>query len=343
MTSETSSHSSSVHSSKIKGGVGIIATGSYVPEKILTNHDLEKMVETSDEWIVTRTGIKERRIAAPEQTTSDLGTIAAQRALDAAKMDATELEMIIVGTITGDVQFPATACYIQQKLGAKNAFAFDLSAACTGFIYALSIARRFIATGMVKNAMVIGVEALSRFTDWTDRNTCVIFGDGAGAAILKPVAENKGILTDYLGSDGNAADLINIPAGGAKIPISPEVVEQRQQFIKMKGNEVFKFAVLAMGKAIKHALADAQLHSDQVSLMIPHQANIRIIQASAERFKIPMEKVYVNIDKYGNTSAASIPIALDEIIRAGKVKENDIHVLVAFGGGLTWGSCVIRW
>jgi 3-oxoacyl-[acyl-carrier-protein] synthase III len=343
MTSETSQHFSPAQGSKAKGGVGIIATGSYVPEKVLTNHDLEKMVETSDEWIVTRTGIKERRIAASEQTTSDLATIAAQRALATAKMEAAELEMIIVATITGDVQFPSTACYVQQKLGAKNAFAFDLSAACTGFIYGLSIARRFIASGMVKNAMVIGAETLSRFTDWTDRNTCVIFGDGAGAAILKTVPEGKGILTDYLGSDGKAAELIYIPAGGATRPITTEAIEQKQQYIKMKGNEVYKFAVLAMGKAIKHALADAQIHSDQVSLMIPHQANTRIIKASAEKYNIPMEKVYINIDKYGNTSAASIPIALDEVLQSGMVKENDIHVLVAFGGGLTWGSCVIRW
>ncbi|MCX7918712.1 MAG: ketoacyl-ACP synthase III [bacterium] len=343
MTTDTSHHSGSGHTAKIQGGVGIVAVGSYVPEKILTNHDLEKMVETSDEWITTRTGIKERRIAAPDQTTSDIAVIAAQRALEKAKMTAAEIELIIVATITGDVLFPATACYVQQKLGAKHAFAFDISAACTGFIYALSIAKRFIITGMVKNALVIGAEELSRFTDWTDRNTCVIFGDGAGAVILKPVPDGKGILTEYLGSDGSAADLIFIPAGGAKTPISAEQLEQRQQFIKMKGNEVFKFAVLAMGKSIKHALADAQIHSDQVSLMIPHQANIRIIQSSAERFNIPMEKVYVNIDKYGNTSAASIPIALDEAVQSGRIKENDIIVLVAFGAGLTWGSCVIRW
>lgn len=335
--------SSSSHTSKVKGGIGIIATGSYVPEKVLTNHDLEQMVETSDEWIVTRTGIKERRIAAPEQTTSDIATIAAQRALAKANMAATEIELIVVATITGDVPLPATACYVQQKLGAKNAFAFDISAACTGFIYGLSIAKRFILTGMVKNALVIGAEELSKFTDYTDRNTCVIFGDGAGAAILKPVPEEKGILTEYLGSDGNAADLIYVPAGGTKIPITVEQIEQKQQFIKMKGNEVFKFAVLAMGKAIKHALTDAHINSDQVSLMIPHQANIRIIQASAERFNIPMEKVYINIDKYGNTSAASIPIALDEVVQSGKIQENDIIVLVAFGAGLTWGSCVIRW
>ena len=343
MTPEASHQASSSPVSKVKGGVGIIAIGSYVPEKVLTNHDLEKMVETSDEWIVTRTGIKERRIAAPEQTTSDIATIAAQRALAKANMTAAEIELIIVATISGDVPLPSTACYVQQKLGAKHAFAFDISAACTGFIYALSIAKRFISTGMVKNALVIGAEELSRFTDWTDRNTCVIFGDGAGAVILKPVSEEKGLLTEYLGSDGNAAELIYIPAGGATRPITIEAIEQRQQFIKMKGNEVFKFAVLAMGKAIKHALADAHIHSEQVSLMIPHQANTRIIQASAERFNIPMDKVYINIDKYGNTSSASIPIALDEAVQAGKIKENDIIVLVAFGAGLTWGSCVMRW
>lgn len=326
-----------------KGGVGIIATGSYVPEKVLTNRDLEKMVETTDEWIISRTGIKERRIAAEGQTTSDLATLAAQRALAKANMTAAELELIIVATISGDCQFPSTACYVQQKLGAKHAFAFDISAACSGFIYGLSIAKRFILTGMIKNALVIGAEILTRETDWTDRNTCVLFGDGAGAAILKPVEETKGLLTEYLGSDGTAADLIYIPAGGATIPTTAATVEQRLHFMKMKGNELFKFAVLAMGKAIKRALSDAHIHSDQVSLMFPHQANIRIIKASAERFKIPMEKVYLNIDKYGNTSAASIPIALDEAVQSGRVKENDILVLVAFGSGLTWASCVIRW
>ncbi len=327
----------------LNGGIAIVGTGSYLPEKILTNQELEKMVETSDEWIFSRTGIKERRIAAPGETTSDLGTEAAKRALEAANLTAEEIELIVVATITPDVVFPSTACYIQSKLGAKKAAALDIGAACTGFVYALSVARNLMLGNGYKNALVIGTEIMSRYINWTDRNTCILFGDGAGAAVLQNGHDGRGILYDYLASDGNAADLLYVPAGGTRQPLTPQAMEQKLNCMYMDGKEVYKFAVRVMGESLEHTLKVCNIQPDELTLMIPHQANIRIIKASADKFKIPMEKVYVNIDKYGNTSGASIGIALDEVVRSGRIKTGDVVILVAFGAGLTWGTSVIRW
>ena len=327
----------------MEGGIAIIGTGSYVPEKCLTNHDLAKIVETSDEWITSRTGIKERHIAAPGETTSDLGAKAALNALEMAKVSPLDIDLIITATITPDVIFPSTACYIQAKIGAKNAAVFDISAACTGFVYGLSIAKSLMKMYGYKNALVIGAEVMTSVLDWTDRNTCVLFGDGAGAVVLQNGHPERGLLYEYMASDGTAADLIYVPAGGTRQPMSPQVMEQRLNYLCMDGKEVYKFAVRVMGESLEHALKECDIHPDDLTLLIPHQANVRIIKASADKFDIPMEKVYMNIDRFGNTSAASIGIALDEVVRAGRLNTGDVLVLVAFGSGLTWGSCVIRW
>jgi 3-oxoacyl-[acyl-carrier-protein] synthase-3 len=333
----------SKNSTQKMGGIAIIGTGSYVPEKVLTNFDLEKIVDTSDEWITTRTGIKERRIASPEQATSDLAYEAAKKALKSAHLKPEEIDLIVVATITPDVGFPATACYVQHKLGAVNAVAFDLSAACTGIVYALSVVKNLMIGHGYRNAIVIGAEVMSRILNWSDRNTCVLFGDGAGAIVLQAGHYNRGLIYEYLGADGSAADLICIPSGGSRQPLTPQALEQRMNCLVMEGKEVYKFAVRVMGESIERALTDCEITSDDVALMIPHQANIRIIKASADKFKIPYEKVFVNMDRYGNTSGASIGIALDEAVRAGRINRGDIIILVAFGSGLTWGSCVIRW
>ena len=321
----------------------IVGTGSFVPDKILTNLELEKIVNTSDEWIVSRTGIKERRIADEETAASDLALKAAERALESAGIGPEEIDLIVVATITPDMAFPSTACLVQDKLRAKRAAAFDLSAACSGFIYGLSVIDQFIKNGTYKTALLIGTETLSKITDWTDRNTCVLLGDGAGAVVVKSTEEKKGVLSFYLGADGGAGDLLKLPAGGSRKPPTHETIDERLHYIKMRGNELFKTAVRVLVRAAEEALSRGQVSKEEVSLLIPHQANIRIIQAAAEKAGIPLSKVYINVDKYGNTSSASIAIALDEAVREGKIKEGDIIVLDAFGGGLTWGACVIKW
>lgn len=321
----------------------IIGTGFGVPEKILTNKDLEKLVDTSDEWIKSRTGMSERHIADANTATSDLATIAALRALETAKIPAEELDVIIVGTVTGDMFFPSTACFVQNNIKAVKAAAFDLSAACSGFIYGLSVAKAMIAAGEAKTILVIGADCLSKLTDWTDRNTCVLFGDGAGAVILKATEEAAGILSTYIFSDASKTHLLQVPGGGSRKPFSEEVLKDKSNYIKMEGNEIFKNAVKGMERAIDAALAKAGLKYEDVSLVIPHQANIRIIESIAKRMKLPAEKVFINLDKYGNTSSASIPIAISEAYTAGRLKKGDILVITAFGGGLTMGASVIRW
>lgn len=329
--------------SKSLRSVGIIGTGSSLPEKVITNHDLEKIVDTSHDWIVSRTGIHNRRIADDNTATSDLATEAAKKALEAANIKAEQLDLIIVATVTPDMSFPSTACIVQSNLGAKNAAAFDLEAACSGFLYGVSIGDQFIKTGLYNHVLVIGAETLSKIMNWNDRNTCVLFGDGAGAVVLGPTEEGKGILSTHLGADGEGGKFLTLPAGGSRMPATVETVEQNLHYIKMDGSEVFKFAVRAMASAAKKALSLCELDVNDIDYLVPHQANTRIIGASAKRLKLPLEKVYVNLDKYGNMSAASIPVALDEAVRKGKIKENDNVVLVGFGGGLTWGSCVIKW
>ncbi|GBF71958.1 ketoacyl-ACP synthase III [Paenibacillus sp. 598K] len=323
--------------------VGILGTGKYVPERILTNQELEQMVETNDEWIVSRTGIRERRLAAPEQATSDLAYEAATVALKAAGITAEELDLIIVATITPDMFFPSTACILQDKLGASRAAAFDLSAACSGFIYGLATATSMIASGMYRHALVIGAECLSRITDFTDRNTCILFGDGAGAVVLGPVPEGRGFRSFELGADGAGGELLKVSGGGSRVPATPESLEARQHFIHMAGSEVFKFAVRIMGNAAEEALRKAGLGKQDIDLLVPHQANIRIIQSAINRLQVPEDKCMINLDRYGNVSAGSIPIALAEAVESGRVKEGDTIVMVGFGGGLTWGASVLTW
>ena len=321
----------------------IIATGSYAPEKKLTNSDLEKMVDTSDEWITERTGIKERRIASKNQSTSDLAFEASKHALKKAGLKAKEIDMIIVGTVTGDMPFPSTACLLQDRLDAKNAVAFDINAACSGFIYGLSIADSFIKAGTHKRILIVGAEILSKFADWEDRTTCVLFGDGAGAAILEATTGDSCIMSTHIYSDCSLWDFIHLPGGGSKNPPSKENIEKRLDYIKMKGNETFKVAVKTLENIVVETLEKNNLKPSQLSLLIPHQANLRIIQATANRLGMSMDKVMINIDKYGNTSAASIPIALDEAVRMGRIREGDYILLEAFGAGLTWASALIRW
>jgi len=321
----------------------IIGTGSAAPERVLTNLDLEKMVDTSDEWIRTRTGIRERRVADENTATSDLAAQAARRALEDTNLGIADLDMIMVATVTPDTNFPSTACLVQDKIGAKRAAVLDIGAACSGFIYGLSLARSLIDMGEYGTILVIGAETLTKITDWQDRNTCVLFGDGAGAAILQAGDKNRGILATHLGGDGSLGSLLILPAGGSRLPASHQTVDEKLHYIKMAGNEVFKSAVRAMGDSAVSVLEKVSLSSQDVDLLITHQANLRIIQATAKRIHLPMERVYVNLDRYGNTSAASIPIALDEARRRGLIKEGDTSLLVAFGAGFTWGSAVIRW
>ena len=323
--------------------VGIWGIGSYVPKTVITNYDLEKMVDTSDKWIVERTGIRERRVVQNGETTSVLATKAAEKALLDAGVAADEIDLIIVATVTPDMQFPAVACLVQENLKAVNAAAFDITAVCSGFVYALVTGSTFIETGTYKKVLVIGAEALSTITDWTDRNTAIIFGDGAGAVVLGEVASGYGLLGMHLGAEGAGSHLLKVPAGGSRLPATAETIADRLHFIQMDGNEVFKFAVKVMGEAAHQALKKANLAPKDVSYLVPHQANMRIIQSAAKRLGIPMDKVIVNVDKYGNTSAASIPIALDEAVKGGKIKYGDVIVAVGFGGGLTWGSAVIKW
>jgi 3-oxoacyl-[acyl-carrier-protein] synthase-3 len=323
--------------------VGIVGTGMYVPEKRLTNADLEKMVETSDEWITTRSGIKERRICAPDEATSDIGLKAGIKALESAGMEPEELDAIIFATFTPDTLCPSTACHLQGKMGAKNALAFDLSAACSGFIYGLTVAKGLILNGACKTAMVLGAEAMTRFTDYQDRTTCVLFGDGGGAVILQADAPNGRLIGEYLSADGTMAQHIIIPGGGSRKPCSQETMENRQHYIKMAGNEVFKFAVRILVHSVEEALARCGHSVEDLSLIIPHQANYRILDAAARKMGLPQEKMYNNIAYYGNTSAGTIPIALTEALQEGKIQKGDLLSLVAFGGGMTWGSVIVEW
>ncbi len=328
---------------KSKRTVSIIGTGSYVPERVLTNADLEKMVDTNDEWIVTRTGIKERRIAADDESTSDLAAKAALAAMENAGITADEIDLILVATVTPDMFFPSTACFVQTKIGATNAACFDVSAACSGFLYAVEIAQQFITSHTYDTILVIGAEKLSSIVDWTDRNTCVLFGDGAGAAILRHRGGGHGVVSTFMGSDGGLSDILYIPGGGSRFPINKDNADQRLNCIKMNGKETYKHAVTSMLEATQRVLADANLKPEDLACIIPHQANLRIIEAIAHRLKIPMDRFMINLDRYGNTSAAAVAIALDEANRTGRMEVGDYVLLVVFGGGLTWASSVIQW
>src|SRR5512138_448706 len=322
----------------------IVGTGSYAPERVVTNAELEKMVETSDQWIVERTGIRERRVAAPEQATSDLALEASRRALEAARLDPKDVEMIVVGTVTPDHPFPSVGTVLQGKLGNKKAFAFDVSAACAGSIYALSVADRFVASGAVKNALVLGADALTRISDWTDRNTCILFGDGAGAMVLRPTDDpRRGVLNVKLHADGAHVPILLQPGGGSKDPISEKVVREKTHFVKMKGQEVFKVAVRSLGETCREALEAEKLTPADVTYVIAHQANKRILDATLSRLEIPATKCWMNLQKYGNTSAASMPMTLDEANRAGWFKPGDVILMMAIGGGMAWGAGVVRW
>jgi 3-oxoacyl-[acyl-carrier-protein] synthase III len=321
----------------------IVAVGSCVPDRILTNAELEKMVDTSDEWIFTRTGIKERRIAAPNQNTSDLATLAAQRAMHRAKIQPGEIDLIILATITSDMPFPSTACVVQQKLGAHRAAAFDIQAACSGFIYGLEIGQQFIMSRTYETVLVIGAEKLSSIIDWKDRNTCVLFGDGAGAALLRNRAGAHGLLTACMHADGRLTDLLCIPGGGSACPPTVESVTAGLHYLRMDGKETFKRAVTAMHSVANEALRRCELDISEIQCIIPHQANRRIIDAVAERLGAKPEQLFVNLEKYGNTSAASVAIALDEAVESGRIKRGDLVLLVVFGAGLTWGAAVIEW
>ena len=324
--------------------VTIAGTGSYLPEKILTNDDLSKFVDTSDEWIVTRTGIKERRIAADDEFTSHLGAKAAEKALEQAGIAAEDIDLIIVATITPDTLTPATACYVQQQIGAHKAVAFDVSAACSGFLYAMKIAKNFIMGGASKNALIIGAEKLSSFINWEDRTTCVLFGDGAGAAVLRSAEDGEGqILSTDIGTDGKQTHLLNIPGGGSACPITIENADERLATLAMLGKEVFKHAVTRMKNSANTVIERAGLKAEDIAIVIPHQANLRIIDAIASRLDVANERVFVNLHKYGNTSAAAIAIALDEAHRTGEIKKGDKVVMVAFGAGLTWAAAAIEW
>jgi len=321
----------------------ITGTGSFAPKKIITNQDLEKLVDTSDAWIIERTGIKERRIAEKGQTTSDLAYEAGKKALKAAGIGAQDLDLILVATMTPDTILPSMGCVLQNKLGAKNAAAFDIAAACSGFIFGMSMADAFIKSGAYKNILLVGAEVLSRFTDWEDRTTCILFGDGAGAVVIQRHAGKRGILSTHLHSDGAFGDLLHVPAGGASHPASHDTIRKRMHFIRMKGNETFKAAVRALEGVVQEALEHNKVKPEEIDFLVPHQANLRIIQAMAQRLNMPMEKVVLTLPKYGNTSAASIPMALDEAVRDGRIKENHLLLFEAFGGGLTWASALVRW
>ena len=323
--------------------VSIIGTGSYVPERVLTNAELEKLVETSDEWITSRTGIKERRIAAEGENTSDLASKAALAAMENAGITAEEIDLILVATVTPDMFFPSTACFVQTKIGAKNAACFDVSAACSGFLYAIEIAQQFITSHTYDTILVIGAEKLSSIVDWTDRNTCVLFGDGAGAAVLQHRSGGHGVISTFMGSDGRLSEILQIPGGGSRSPVSKENADQRLNCIKMNGKETYKHAVNSMLDAATRALADANIKASDLACIIPHQANLRIIEAIASRMDLPMERFVINLDRYGNTSAAAVAIALDEANRTGRMQVGDYVLLVVFGGGLTWASSVIQW
>ncbi len=327
----------------MKRGAGILSIGMALPERVLTNFDLEAIVDTSDEWITTRTGIKERRIAEDRVATSDLAAEAGRVALKEIGLSSKNVDLIILATATPDYPFPAAACSVQDLLDAENAAAFDISAACSGFLYGMSLARSMINSGQYRYILLIGAETLTRICDFTDRSTCVLFGDGAGAVVLGEVPEGSGILSTYMKSDGRLTRILNMPAGGSRQPATKESVDQRLHYIKMMGNELFKYATRAMEEAALEALKRADMDTSDVDLFIPHQANIRIIDATARRLKLPKEKVFVNIDRYGNTSAASIPIALVEAQEQGRITNGSVVLLVAAGGGVTWASALLKW
>lgn len=322
--------------------VGILGVGSYLPEKKVTNFDLEKILDTSDEWIRTRTGIKERRFASPDQAASDLAAKAAERAIKDAGISQEDIDLIIVGTNSPDTLYPATACLVQDKIGAKNAAAFDLQAGCTGWVYASIVGAQFIKTGMYKHVLVIGVEAITKMVDEKDRDTYVLFGDGAGATILGNV-DKGGLLSSVLYADGSLAEHLIFPAGGSRLPLSQEVLDKRLQYTRMNGREVFKFAVREITKVSLNAIKEASLTVDDIRWFIPHQANLRIIEAGIKRIRIPKERAVITIDKYGNSSAATVPIALDEIYKAGKIKTGDKLLMVSFGAGMTSGAFIVEW
>ena len=335
---------SNPRSAKPRRSVSIVGTGSYTPERLLTNADLSQIVDTTDEWITTRTGIKERRIARADEHTSDMAAQAALAAIEQANIDAADIDLILVATATPDMIFPATACFVQQKIGALKAACLDVSAACAGFLFAIQIAQQFITSHTFDTVLVIGAEKLSSITNWTDRNTCVLFGDGAGAAILKHRGEGThGVISTHVGSDGQFTDILFMPGGGCRTPITAENAHQHLQTIHMSGKEVYKQAVTAMLDASKIVLEKAGLTIEDIACVIPHQANVRIIEAIADRLRIPLERFFVNLDKYGNTSAAAVAIALDEANRTGRIKPGDYVLMVVFGGGLTWASAIIEW
>ncbi len=326
-----------------KRRAGIAGIGSSLPDLVLTNEYFEKIVDTNDEWIFSRTGIKERRKATEGEYASQFAIRAGQAAIESAGIDANEIELVICATVTGDMPLPATASIVQHALGATKAAAFDLAAGCSGFVYGLTTASSFIESGMYSKILVIGVDLLSTVTDYTDRATCVLFGDGAGAAVLVAVPDGEGILASVLGSDGSGAETLTVEGGGSKYPSTYKSIDDKRHFIRMEGREVFKFAVKVMGEAAIEALEKCGMTTADVDLLIPHQANIRIIDAAARRLELPPEKVFSNVEKYGNTSAASIPIAIDEAVKAGRIKKGDTVVLVGFGAGLTWAASVIKW
>lgn len=324
-------------------GSTISGLGRYVPKRIMTNAELEKFVDTTDEWIVSRTGIRERRIAEPDEASSDLAYEASKEALEEAGIRPDQIDLIVVGTATPDMLFPATACILQDRLGARRAGAFDVSAACSSWAYGAAVAHGYVASGQADTVLVVGAETLSKITNWKDRGTSVLFGDSAGAVVMTACEPGTGFLSFHLGSDGSGGSLIALPAGGSRLPASYETVERQQHYLTMNGREVFKFAVRCIPRAIEEAVKRAGLAIEDVDLFIPHQANIRIIDAAAERLGQPKEKFFVNVERYGNTSSASVPVALYEAVRAGRIKKGDVAVMVAFGGGLTWASCAIRW
>jgi 3-oxoacyl-[acyl-carrier-protein] synthase-3 len=334
---------SSPRSGKPRRTVSIIGTGSYVPEKRLTNEDLSRIVDTSDEWITSRTGIKERRIAGKDENTSDMATKAALKAIEQAQISPGEIDLILVATATPDMLFPATACFVQKKIGASKAACLDISAACAGFLFGLEIGQQFITSHTYDTVLVIGAEKLTSITNWTDRNTCVLFGDGAGAAVLRHRGSAHGVISTHIGSDGHYSDILFMPGGGSRCPITAENAHLHLSTIHMTGKEVYKQAVIAMLSAAQKALEQAGLSVDDISCVIPHQANLRIIEAIADRLGLPQEKMFVNLDRYGNTSAAAVAIALDEANRTGRIKPGDYVLMVVFGGGLTWASTVIEW
>ena len=322
---------------------GIIGVGMYAPEKVLTNAELAGMLNVTEEWIESMSGIRERHIAAPSQAASDLGAIAAQRALARAGVSPDEVDLIIVSTSTPDMQFPSTACIIQERLGIKNVPAFDLTAVCSGFVYALTVGAQFIANEFYRTVLVIGTEAVSRVINWSDKDTCMLIGDGAGAVVLRQAPSGYGVLSAKLGADGSGASFMMVPAGGSRKPATAEVIEQKMNKIQMNGSEVFKFAMKKLPEVTEQALELANLHTEDLKLIIPHQANRRIIEAAARRMDLPLEKFLLNVEHYGNTSSATIPIALHEALETGRIESGDLIALTGFGGGLTWGSLIMRW